>query len=465
MTQLVWYRNDLRVSDHEALFTATNLAKKHQQPVRALFFWSEAQWRLHNAGDAKLSATYRALTALNQQLAELGVELTVLTADLWSDCAQQLKDYCQQHQVRDIHLHSEPGWNELKRDQAVTKALSGISNVHRYHDLYFMDPAHHLTQQGQVYKVFTAYKKSLLRQFSIDHLATFPPRKASAKINPPGLDIHYQPSWENPLQIPVTEQAALTQLDEFCDRVSRYQDDRDFPATDSTSKLSAALALGCLSSRQVAHRLHRADVHLHGDTFFSEIIWRDFYKYLLFHEPQLCLGHAYNTKWDQFPWQQNTEWLDRWRAGQTGVPIVDAAMRQLSETGWMHNRLRMVTGMYLVKILQQDWRQGEAWFAEQLADFDFAANNGGWQWVASTGVDAVPYFRIFNPYQQSKRFDPQGNFIRNFVSELKQVKPAALHDQNKRLPVSAYPAPITDYTAARRDTLEKFKALGNPGAG
>ncbi|EAR07640.1 cryptochrome/photolyase family protein [Reinekea blandensis] len=464
MTQLVWFRNDLRVSDHEALFQALNRAKQQQTPVRALFFWSDAQWRSHGAGDAKIAATFSALQALHQKLAKLGIPLDVLSVSWWTECAEQMVNYCQSHQITAIHYHTEPGWNELRRDDRVAQQLSKSVELHRYHDLYFIDPAHHLTQQGQVYKVFTAYKKSLLRQFSIDHLATFPPRKAGPALKVSPLAMKDLPNWQNPLQLPVTEDQALTRLDAFCEEVRDYADRRDFPADNGTSQLSAALALGCTSSRQVAHTLHRHHISLASDTFFSEIIWRDFYKYLLFHTPRLCLGEPYNEKWDAFPWQKNETWLERWREGKTGVPIVDAAMRQLRETGWMHNRLRMVTGMYLVKILQQDWRQGEAWFAEHLADFDFAANNGGWQWVASTGVDAVPYFRIFNPYQQSKRFDPNGQFILTFVTELNDVKPALLHDHKRALSVSSYPKPLTDYSKARQDTLDKFKALGSHAA-
>lgn len=460
MTQLIWYRNDLRVSDHEALFQAMSAVRQSPQPCEAVFFWSEPQWRSHGAGDPKIVATLAALKALNTGLAELGIPLTVIPVSSWDECAPELEAYCRQHQVTDVHLHTEPGWNERNRDEKVRQRLAPSIKLHPYHDLYFIDPAQHLTQQHQVYRVFTAYKKSMMRQFSIDHLAMFPPRKAGTAIKPKPVNVRTDARWDNPMQLPVTEPQAKRRLSEFCSSVSQYSAQRDFPGTDGTSRLSAALALGCLSSRQIAHELHHHSVTLAADTFFSEIIWRDFYKYLLFHMPGLCLGHAYNQRWDQFPWRSNPVALQRWQEGKTGVPIVDAAMRQLLETGWMHNRLRMIAGMYLVKIMQQDWRSGEAWFAGHLADFDFAANNGGWQWVASTGVDAVPYFRIFSPYQQSKRFDPQGEFIRTYVRELRSIEAKAFHRPQALPLTNDYPTPIIDYTEARRDTLERFKALG-----
>lgn len=460
MSHLIWFRTDLRVADHEALFQAVSAAKQQKQHCHAVFFWSEDQWRSHGAGDAKIAATLDAVTELNHSLAKLGIDFHVLTVDTWEDCSRELQSLCQKHAISDIYMHTEPGWNELERDQQVAQQLTDNVQIHRYHDLYFLDPEHHLTQQHQVYKVFTAYKKSLLRQFSIDHLAVFPPSKAGKPLKPKPLHVKTTAEWKNTLQLPTTEASAIERLDEFCDCVSRYADDRDIPSLDATSRLSVALSLGCISSRQIAHALHKKGIQLASDTYFSEIIWRDYYKYLLFHTPDLCLGRAYNKKWDQFPWQNNPSELERWQQGKTGVPIVDAAMRQLNTTGWMHNRLRMVAAMYLVKILQLDWRLGEAWFADKLADFDFAANNGGWQWVASTGVDAVPYFRIFNPYQQTKRFDPQGRFIRTYLPELQDIEARFFQKQPSSTLSSSYPAPKTDYAEARRDTLEKFKRIG-----
>jgi deoxyribodipyrimidine photo-lyase len=199
---------------------------------------------------------------------------------------------------------------------------------------------------------------------------------------------------------------------------------------------------------------------VHQSTYFSEIIWRDYYKYLLIHRPELSYGQPFNKKWDKFPWVDHKSKINAWKNGETGVPIVDAGMRQLNTNGWMHNRLRMITAMYLTKILQVNWRLGELYFAEQLADFDFAANNGGWQWVASTGVDATPYFRIFNPYLQSKKFDPHARFIRKYVPELAKLEAPKTHEPSAQHHIeSGYAQPNVDYKQAREDTLFKFKSI------
>lgn len=463
MNQLVWYRSDLRIRDHSALSTAVEHARQRNTLVHAVYFWSEPQLRSHGTGAAKLAAIITALQGLSEDLHALNIAFHIVTVPTWSAVADALDNLIQRLNISDLHFHIEPGLNEQRRDQQVLAMAQKTVSCHPYHDLFLVPPATHCNRQGNPYKVFTAYKKSALSQIST---WLKPPLPHPAPLNQPKPDKPQFPEhakWRNPLQLPLTEDEAHQQLDSFLARMSRYADTRDFPATDGTSRLSAALANGTLTSRQIAWAIYNSGSSLHDHTYFSEILWREFFKYVIFHRPDLCLGKPFKQRNDNFPWQHDPALLKAWQLGLTGVPIVDAAMRQLYHTGWMHNRLRMICAMYLSKILQLDWRLGETWFADKLADFDFCANNGGWQWSASTGVDAVPYFRIFNPYQQSQKFDPDGDFIRQYIPELAHLSGKQLHTPPTReLTRLAYPDPVIDYARARADTITKFKQLKDP---
>ena len=265
---------------------------------------------------------------------------------------------------------------------------------------------------------------------------------------------------------PPGETAALKRLRHFAKQpVLDYPDKRDLPALDATSRLSVYLATGVLSPRQCLHRV----LHEHPDaldnsrefTWLNELIWREFYRHLLVAYPSLCRHKPFVDWTHRVEWQRNEAHFDAWKAGKTGFPIVDAAMRQMKEMGWMHNRLRMITASFLVKDLLIDWREGERYFMQQLIDGDLAANNGGWQWAASTGTDAAPYFRIFNPTTQGERFDPQGDFIRHYLPELADVPDSDIHQPHrwaeKHHKKLDYPAPIVDHKAARKKTLDAFE--------
>jgi deoxyribodipyrimidine photo-lyase len=460
MSQLVWFRDDLRTHDNRALTNAINKATEQNTQCLAIYYWSEQQLRSHGSGNNKLSAMQTALAGLNMSLARIGVPLTVVNIDSWSDIATHIASFCDKHNVNDLHFHSQPAFNEEKRDKAVSGALAEKVKVSTYNDLNLIDPHEHTNLQGDYFKVFTAYKKSVLRRLesaSVDSVAA-PKFRQPIAAKPIKFETQY--TWQNPLQLAITEEEAFERFEAFLADEKAYDQSRDIPSIRGTSRLSVALALGTITSRQILHELL-----LHGrsaaqSTYFSEIIWRDYYKYLLIHRPELSYGKAFNEKWDRFPWSSNESKFENWKSGNTGVPIVDAGMRQLNQTGWMHNRLRMITAMYLTKILQIDWRLGERYFAEKLADFDFAANNGGWQWVASTGVDATPYFRIFNPYLQSKKFDPQGRFIRKYVPELATLEPSQMHEPSALdCSLANYVQPVVDYKTAREDTLIKFKSI------
>ena len=266
------------------------------------------------------------------------------------------------------------------------------------------------------------------------------------------------------------EHAALTRLGAFANqRIGAYKDDRDAPAINGTSVLSPYLAAGVLSPRQCLRAAMDANKGLYTkgkkgpDAWINEILWRDFYKHFVVGFPHVVKRRPYKLDTEAIEWDENDELLGAWKDGRTGYPIVDAAMRQLEQTGWMHNRLRMIVAMFLTKDLFLDWRLGEKHFAEKLVDYDFASNNGGWQWSASTGADAAPYFRIYNPSSQSKRHDPEGAFIKKFVPELGDVPATKIHDpaEGGALFASDYPAPIVDHSQARERAIDAFKAIKN----
>jgi len=264
----------------------------------------------------------------------------------------------------------------------------------------------------------------------------------------------------------VAELEVLNRMRSFCQqRVQDYATARDFPAIDGTSSLSAYLAIGVLSAQQCVARLqHEAGQQLEQEksgasVWLSELIWRDFYKHILVAFPRLIKHQAFQTETDQINWPNDNRLFAAWCRGETGYPIVDAAMRQLNETGWMHNRLRMITASFLVKDLHIDWRWGERYFMSKLIDGDFAANNGGWQWAASTDTNTAPYFRIFNPVTQSERFDPSGDFIRRYLPMLANKTNKEIHWPHKPVTAKGYFRPVVEHNEARKLTLVLFSAV------
>jgi len=263
--------------------------------------------------------------------------------------------------------------------------------------------------------------------------------------------------------VAIGEQAAHDQLEQFvAKKAARYKDDRDFPALDGTSLLSPYLANGVLSGRQCLIAARQSGASGKGiETWINEIAWRDFYIHILYHYPRVSMHRAFKPETEALEWNSPGEHFEAWKEGRTGVPIVDAAMRQLKATGWMHNRLRMVTAMFLTKNLFINWRLGEAWFMQNLVDGFLASNNGGWQWSASTGTDAAPYFRVFNPVTQSERFDPDGEFIRRWVPELAKLDSKRIHEPSRKGGVipKGYPRPIVDLKESRKEAIARFQAL------
>ncbi|MDD3149186.1 MAG: deoxyribodipyrimidine photo-lyase [Candidatus Riflebacteria bacterium] len=471
MKALVWFRRDLRINDNKALHFAAEKAGE----LQAVYVVSREQWRMHNEAPAKIAFWKACLQSLELRLAELGISLHLLVADHYHDIPEAIASFAIQHKCSAVFFNREYEVNEIKRDELVTGKLkkAGINSL-SFDDRVLLAPGSLLTGSGGFYTVFTPFKRSwlgLAARHDLKPLAAPAKRAAAISIGTSATEKwQCEASWRSDLW-PAGEQAALDRLHKFARQVmGHYHLQRDLPNVNGTSLLSPYLAAGVLSPRQcLQEALAAGNVFPPAGTgqevWLSELIWRDFYAHVLVGFPRVGRSQPFKLQTKALKWVDDQEQFEKWQAGETGFPVVDAAMRQLRQTGWMHNRLRMVTAMFLSKYLFIDWREGEKYFIQTLLDGDLAANNGGWQWSASTGTDAVPYFRIFNPFSQSLRFDPDGSFIRKFCPEISSLPTAALHDPKKlAAEVLArklqYPPMMIDPRFARSRVMAAFKALG-----
>ncbi len=473
MRTLVWFRRDLRIHDHAALAAAASRGA----PIVGLYVCSPGDWERHDDAPAKVDLTLRSLAALSGDLGALNIPLLVRTARAPRDVPGAVAEACRDAKASAAFALHEYEIHEAARDRQAEQALRGVGVVlHLFHGQVVLPPEDVRTQAGTPYTVFTPFKK---RWIALAQERGVEERPAPARQSPiPGLASEPVPTAASFAMAssvsaslwPAGEREAQRRLRAFVqDRIARYKDDRDVPGVNGTSTLSPYLAVGCVSPRQcvrsaMAANAGRLESTSPGPTaWIGEIIWREFYRHVLVHHPRICMGRAFKPATERVPWLHNDEHLRAWQQGRTGVPIVDAAMRQLLQTGWMHNRLRMIVAMYLSKDLFLDWRLGEGHFMKHLVDGDLASNNGGWQWSASTGTDAAPYFRIYNPVVQSQRFDPDGNFIRSFVPELRALRGDEIHDPSKIPPLVRaaldYPEPIVDRARTRERVLAAFGGL------
>ena len=469
MRPLMWFRADLRVEDNTALHHACADADAGVVAVSAI---CPDQWREHDWGGPKVDFVLRNLAMLSAKLAKLEIPLLLINLPRFDQVPAALLELAQRHTCDALYHNEEYEVNELRRDQAAATlfAQHGLA-VRAFVDQVIVDVRGVRTGSGGWYQVFTPFKRAWLRRAQEDGPPAICPRPKRQKR----LDIapHAVPEslsgFDSPQRTdlwPAGESAAGARLEAFVDRhVDDYADTRDLPAIDGTSALSPYLAAGVLSPRQCLHAAlavnrNRLDSGKLGvTTWINELIWREFYRHVLVGFPHVCKGRPFKRATDALPWAYDEDLFTAWCAGRTGFPIVDAGMRQLAETGWMHNRLRMIVAMFLTKDLFIDWRWGERHFMRHLVDADFASNNGGWQWSASTGTDAAPYFRIYNPHSQSKRFDPEGLFIRRFVPELATAPTVALHEPHHPALRDAYPDPIVDRQRTRARVIAAFRGV------
>ncbi|CAA0104963.1 Deoxyribodipyrimidine photo-lyase [Zhongshania aliphaticivorans] len=457
MTALVWFRNDLRSLDHPALTAACG---KHDQ-VRAIYILCPQQLDHHGIAPIRRHFLRSALDALSQQLADLGIPLDIIDSGHFKDVPDTLDLYCREHSITALHAHKEWLVDEIQRDNACAERI----NIPFYLiDDSLLSPDRITKADGQPYKVFTPFSRLCRKELAaaFPRVIPSPPAKTRATPIKPVKCPRFGPEKDSSAW-PSNQEDTLTQLRQFCaERANDYQKHRDFPALDGTSRLSAVLAHGIISPRQCLARLQMEcgdeiwDAKSDAGTWFNELLWREFYRHVAYHFPRVVMGRAFQVNTEAIAWPNDPDLFQAWCEGRTGYPIVDAAMRQLTETGWMHNRLRMISASFLCKDLHIDWRWGERYFLENLIDADFASNNGGWQWAASTGTDAAPYFRIFNPTTQGLRFDPDGDFILRFIPELKGLTGKQLHQPPEH---GDYPTPIIDHKERRNITLALFQEI------
>ncbi|MBD8574802.1 deoxyribodipyrimidine photo-lyase [Pseudomonas syringae] len=474
--QLLWLRSDLRVHDNTALNAALG-----KGPTVAVYLLSPAQWLRHDDAACKVDFWLRNLAVLEKALGKLNVPLLIREADTWDKAPQVLGGLCHELKIQALHVNEEYGVNETRRDQAVQQALEK-DGIHWYShlDQLLFPPGSILTKSDQYFQVYSQFRKVC---YSRLHTATPHPHRLHEAQAPlpiksdkvPGAVKGFATPSE-PLRAlwPAGEAEAKRRLDAFVDEpIHDYETGRDFPAKAGTSQLSAYLAAGVISPRQCLHAALNSNQgefdsgNTGSVTWINELLWREFYKHTLVGYPRVSMHRAFRSETEAMRWRDAPKDLQAWQEARTGLPIIDAAMRQMLETGWMHNRLRMVVAMFLTKNLLIDWREGERFFMRHLIDGDLAANNGGWQWSSSTGTDSVPYFRIFNPLSQSQRFDPEGRFIKQWLPELAGLNKKEVHDPSANgglFAVEGYPRPIVDLSASRARALEAFKNLPRRGA-
>ena len=484
---LVWLRRDLRADDHAALHHALRAARQ----VWCVFVFDRDILDPLPRADRRVEFIRDSLVGVDAELRALAASHGVEGAGLLvrhGRAVEQIVALAQALHVQAVFANHDDEPAALARDARARGALADVGvALHTSKDHVIFERREVLTQAGSPFSVFTPYKNAWLKRLGADDLKAWPVTHHAGALAPRSADPHpavgagvpaladlgFQPSNLHQLKLPSGPAGGQELLADFLDRIDRYHETRDFPAVKGPSYLSTHLRFGTVSIRQLARAAHeRATSGSRGaEVWLSELIWRDFYHQVLHHHPHVA-ERAFKPEYDRIRWAHGKTadaHFAAWCEGRTGYPLVDAAMHQINQTGYMHNRLRMVVASFLTKDLGLDWRRGEAYFAEKLNDFDLAANNGGWQWAASSGCDAQPYFRIFNPVSQSQRFDPEGKFIRRYLPALARLPDKLIHAPWLARPVDLaaaelvldrdYPAPLVDHALAREKTLERYAVV------
>lgn len=465
ITHLVWLRNDLRCVDNPALYYASLEAKSAKEGIAVVVTPTPTQWATHNESDAKTGLRAGLIKNLANTLATLGIPMHILHAETFGQLPDTITEYCINNSIKHIWFNRDLPIHEQQRDQAVCEQLQQHQVSTHVQATDIIVPQDVLSQQGTPFKVFTPFFNRWVTMLAQQDITPLPAPDPQAEALPePSLNL----TWEKPFREdlwPADHDIAKQKLWQFCHHKERhYQESRDYPIEPATSTLSPYLALGALGPRQcleaIFYTCGQEERRWQDSIWLKELAWRDFYRQLMAHFPFLCKNRPFKPQTDALVWRHNEKEFQAWCEGKTGFPIVDAAMRQLNQTGWMHNRLRMVAASFFTKLMFADWRKGEAYFMSKLIDGEFAANNGGWQWSASTGCDAAPYFRVFNPTRQSQTYDKDGSFIRRFVPELAKLDAKSIHDPKpEQRKQCHYPEAIIDYKPARLAAIAAFDEL------
>ncbi|TPX52198.1 hypothetical protein SeMB42_g01600 [Synchytrium endobioticum] len=461
-TVIHWFRTDLRLADNTALHAATESAARRKLSLVVLWIISPAEWRNHLAASIK-------------------------HAETTDDVLNLVKETCAEFQTAELHFNKEYERNESRRDAVIAAELPMMGvDVFSHHDQCVIPPGTIKTRQGNEYTVFTPFKNSWMVHLELnrdmlkpkpipqpaiplpDHLAALATEYAAVPRTVNGFILDTAKLERAHVTFPASEAHAQSRLANFMDRkIQMYANDRDKPFLSATSALSPYLTSGLISARQCVFQAMKKNgdqltmLKTGAGTWISELCWRDFYRNVVVAFPRVSMNRSFKPEAELIEWRDDPVGFHAWCQGKTGFPIVDAGMRQLNETGWMHNRARMIVASFLAKDLLINWKLGENYFHEHLIDGDLASNNGGWQWSAGTGTDAQPYFRIFNPKTQSENFDPEGTYIKTYVPELASLKGKSVHDPYTALGAKGvekigYVKPIVDHKAARERALAAY---------
>ncbi len=427
---IFWFRRDLRLTDNAALYHAL----KSGLPVLPIFVFDKLILNeLEDKADRRVQFIHDAIEEIQGKLVKMGISLEVF----YSTPAEVFELLAKKYNIKAVFTNHDYEPYALERDGQIKSWLQKKSIAfHTYKDHVLLEKDEVLKDDGKPYTVFTPYSRKWKAVLTDFHLKPYPAKKYFSNFFK-----------QQPQSIPTLPSMGFVETEKFFpsknaadELIKKYADQRNIPSIPGTSKLGVHLRFGTISIRELADRARGL-----SETYLNELIWRDFYQMILWHFPRVGKGKAFKPDYDKIEWRIDNGEFEKWCGGQTGYPIVDAGMRELNATGFMHNRVRMIVASFLCKHLLLDWRLGEAYFAKKLLDFDLASNNGGWQWAAGSGCDAAPYFRIFNPYLQTQKFDPKLLYIKKWVPEFQEF---------------TYPKPIVVHEEARKRALEVYgKAL------
>jgi deoxyribodipyrimidine photo-lyase len=461
MKSLVWLRRDLRLHDHAALFNAIH---NSDELYICFVFDTKILNELPNKNDRRIEFIFNVLKHIDAELKKQNGQLICL----YGDPCIEIPKLCNQLNIDKVYANEDYEDYATQRDEQIKIKLQSKNiklSLFKDQVLYRYDEI--LSQSGNPYSIFTPYKNNHLKKLVSEGVKNYEIDLTKVKfgqivdIKQPNQieDLGFKNTNLQQLKISTSHKEIQGDLKEFSKRINTYDSNRNFPAIKGVSYLSIHNRFGTLSIRELANLclLHPSSG---ADIWLSELIWRDFYFQIIVNFPHVQKNQSFKKEYNNLNYENNQHYFELWCKGKTGFPIVDAAMRQLNQTGFMHNRLRMIVASFLTKDLLVDWRWGEKYFADNLNDYDFSANNGGWQWAASVGCDAQPWFRIFNPTLQSKKFDPEAKFIKKYIPEISELDQKVIHDPYlaKNLKVS-YPNPIVNHAEQREKALLMFKNI------